>query len=259
MVTRDTPWPAGTPCWVDLGVGDITKAIAFYSAQFGWDIEQGGPETGGYSLALLDGRTVAGIGPKIGPPEAPSAWTTYIATEDADATAAKVKGAGGQLLMDPMDVLDVGRMAIAIDTTGAAFGIWQARAHSGAQIANVPGAVTWNEHMSRDFEGAKAFYAAVFGYEYGDMSSDGFSYATLLLGGHEVGGIGGYPPEVPAEMPAAWTTYFGAADTDDAVARLTKSGGSVLRPATDSPYGRTATVADDQGAVFSLISMPPGE
>jgi len=48
--------------------------------------------------------------------------------------------------------------------------------------------------MSRDFEGAKAFYAAVFGYEYGDMSTDGFSYATLLINGQQVvGGIGAYP------------------------------------------------------------------
>ncbi len=259
MVTRDTPWPEGTPCWIDLGVTDIPKAIGFYSGLFGWDIQQGGPETGGYSMAHIDGRGVAGIGPKMGPPEAPSTWMTYIATTDADATAAKIKGAGGQLMMDPMDVMDVGRMAVATDTTGAAFGIWQARAFSGAQVANAPGALTWTEHMSRDFEGAKAFYAAVFGYEYGDMSADGFSYATLLLGGHEVGGVGGYPADVPANVPAAWSTYFGTADTDASVATATKLGGVVVRPATDSPYGRMATVTDDQGAMFSLISMPPGQ
>jgi uncharacterized protein len=258
VVNRDTPWPAGTPCWVDLGVGDIQRAIAFYTAQFGWQVEQGGPETGGYSMASLEGRSVAGIGPKVGPPDTPAAWTTYLATEDADATAAKIKGAGGQVVMDPMDVMDVGRMAIAVDTTGAAFGIWQARAFSGAQIANVPGALTWSEQMSRDFEGAKAFYAAVFGYEFGDMSSEGFSYATLLLGGHEVGGIGQYP-EGSGEVPAAWSTYFATDSTDASVAQVTKGGGSVIRPAEDSPYGRIATVADDQGAVFSLISMPPGE
>ncbi len=257
MVIRDTPWPEGTPCWVDLGVSDIPKAIAFYSGLFGWDIQQGGPETGGYSMALLDGRAVAGIGPKMGPPEVPSSWTTYLATTDADATAAKIKGAGGQLVMDPMDVMDVGRMAIATDITGAPFGIWQARAHTGAGLANAPGALTWSEHFSRDFEGAKAFYAAVFGYEYGDMSGDGFSYATMLLGGHEVAGIGAYPAEM-ASHPATWGTYFGTADTDASVATVSRQGGTVVRPAADSPYGRTATVTDDQGAVFSLISIPQG-
>ncbi len=108
MVTRDTPWPDGTPCWVDLGTNDIPKAISFYSSQFGWDIQQGGPEVGGYSMAQLDGRNVAGIGPLMGPPGTPSAWATYFASSDVDATAAKVKSAGGQLLMEPMDVMDAG-------------------------------------------------------------------------------------------------------------------------------------------------------
>jgi predicted enzyme related to lactoylglutathione lyase len=127
VITRDTAWPEGTPCWVDLGVGDIPLAIGFYSGIFGWEVIQGGEETGGYSIAHLDGRTVAGIGPKMGPPDTPTVWTMYLATDDADATAAKVKGAGGHLLMDPLDVMDAGRMAIAADITGAAFGI--PRAH----------------------------------------------------------------------------------------------------------------------------------
>jgi len=257
VVTRDTPWPEGTPCWIDLGVTDIPRAIAFYQGLFGWTAEQGGPETGGYAIAHIDGRGVAGIGPKMGAAEMPSLWTTYIAVEDADATAAKIKGAGGQLMMDPMDVMDVGRMAIAMDTTGAAFGIWQAKAFSGAQVANTPGTLTWSEQMSRDFEGAKAFYAAVFGYSFGDMSTPEFSYATLLLGGREVGGIGAYPADTPASQPAVWGTYFGTADTDASVAAVTQRGGSVIRPASDSPYGRLATVADDQGAIFSLITTAP--
>src|SRR6201996_8995162 len=246
MVTRDTPWPDGPPCWVDLGTNDIQKAISFYSSQFGWDIQQGGPEVGGYSMAKLDGRNVAAVGPLTGPQGTSSAWSTYFASSDVDAAAARIKSAGGQLIMEPTDVMDAGRMLVAADTTGATFGVWQGRNHSGAEVVNVPGAFTWSEHMSRDFEGAKAFYAAVFGYEYGDMSSDGFSYATLLLGGHEVGGIGAYPDGTPEGTPAAWSTYFGTADTDSQVAAVTNDGGSVIRPAEDSPYGRLATVADNQ-------------
>ena len=170
MTARDTPWPDGTPCWADLGAPDIAKAREFYSDVFSWTVQPGGPETGGYSVAELNGRGVAGVGPKMGPPEAPIMWMTYLATSDADATAAKIKGAGGQLVMEPMDVMDVGRMAVAVDPAGAVFGVWQARAFPGAQIVNEPGAMCWNEQMSWDFEGSKAFYAAVFGYEYGDMS-----------------------------------------------------------------------------------------
>ena len=257
MVTRDTPWPDGTPCWVDLGTTDIAKAISFYSSEFGWDAQQGGPEMGGYTRAQLDGRNVAGIGPNMSQPEAPSAWATYFAARDADAAAERVTRAGGSVVMGPMDVMDLGRLVIATDVTGAAFGIWQAMSHTGTQLANVPGAFTWSEHMSRDFEGAKAFYAAVFGYEYGDMSSDGFSYATLLINGQQVvGGMGAYPEGDGDSHLAFWAVYFGTADTDKSVELAVSHGGKVVRPATDSPYGRMAIVADNQGAVFSLISTP---
>ncbi len=260
MVTRDTPWPDGTPCWVDLGTSDIPRAIGFYSAQFGWDVTQGGPEAGGYSTARLHGRMTAGIGPLTGPPGTPSSWTAYLAASDADAAADKIKNAGGQLMVEPMDVMDLGRMAVASDITGAVFGIWQGRAHTGVQVANVPGALTWTEHMSRDFEGAKAFYAAVFGYEYGDMSSDGFSYATLLINGQQVvGGIGAFPADMQTSHPPYWAVYFGTSDTDAAVATATSHGGQIVRPASDSPYGRMAIIRDDQGAVFSLISTPEDE
>ncbi|HEV3381179.1 MAG TPA: VOC family protein [Trebonia sp.] len=259
MVKRDTVWPEGTPCWVDLGVGDIPKAIAFYSAVFGWNVSQGPPEAGGYSIASAGGRDVAGIGPKMGPAEAPSAWTVYLAADDADATVAKIKSAGGTVLMEPMDVMEFGRMAVAADVTGAVFGVWQGNKQTGVGVANAPGALTWNEHFSRDFEGAKAFYAAVFGYEFGDMSSDQFTYATLLLGGHEVGGIGAYPADTPESMRPMWNTYFGTADTDKSVQQVSEAGGAIIRPASDSPYGRMAVVTDDQGAAFSLISTPAGD
>jgi uncharacterized protein len=256
VVTRDTRWPPGTPCWVDVSVDDVPKAIAFYEGLFGWDIQVGGPEVGGYSIAHSGGRIVAGIGPKMGPAETPSAWTTYLATEDADATAAKIKGAGGQLLAEPMDVMSEGRMAIAMDPAGAVFGIWQGRNTTGIGVANEPGTLTWNEHMSRDFDASKAFYQAVFGYDDQDMSGDGFKYAVLMVDGHEVGGIGEYPAGTPADVPAAWVAYFHVIDTDAAVAKVIELGGRVVQPVRDTPYGRIGVVADNNGAVFSL-TMPP--
>ncbi len=258
MTTRDTPWPDGTPCWADLGAPDIAKAREFYSDVFSWTVQPGGPETGGYSVAELNGRGVAGVGPKMGPPEAPTMWMTYLATSDADATAARIGSAGGQLVMEPMDIMDVGRMAVAVDPAGAVFGVWQARAFPGAQIVNEPGTMRWNEQVSHDFEGSKAFYAAVFGYEYGDMSGDGFSYATFKVDGRDVGGIGDLHAGVPAGTPASWRLYFGAADTDASVARVQANGGSVIREPIDHPYGRMGTVADDQGALFSLLGVTPG-
>lgn len=257
MVTRETAWPAGTPCWSDLGVDSVDKAAAFYGALFGWEIERGGEEVGGYSMAKVDGKNVVGLGAKQSP-EQPSSWTTYLATDDLEETVAKIKGAGGQVLMDAMDVMDVGRMAIAADAGGAVFGLWQAKAHIGAQVANEPGSVTWNENMSRDFEGNKKFYAALFGYEFGDMSNDEFSYATLDLGGSTVGGIGALSADTPADVPANWTTYFCVRDTDATIKKVEELGGNVVAPAFDSPYGRMAIVSDDQGAVFAVIDQSAG-
>jgi predicted enzyme related to lactoylglutathione lyase len=234
----------------------MAKAREFYSDVLSWTVQPGGLESGGYSVAELNGRGVAGVGPKMGAPEAPTMWMTYLATSDANATAAKIKGAGGQLVTAPMDVMDVGRMAVAVDPAGAVFGVWQARAFPGAQIVNEPGAMYWNEQMSLDFEGSKAFYAAVFGYEYADRSGD-FSYAILKVDGRVVGGIGGLHAGVPADTPAGWRLYFGAADTDASVARVQANGGSVIREPIDHPYGRMSTVADDQGALFSLLGVTP--
>jgi uncharacterized protein len=256
MVTRDTAWPSGTPCWVDLGVDDVTRASAFYSRLFGWDIQAGPPEAGGYTMCLQDGHPVAGIVPKQGPPDTPTVWTIYIASDDADETAGKITAAGGKILAPPVDVMDVGRAALAADPAGAAFGIWQARSHTGFGLASEPGSVCWNETFSRDMEGSQAFYSAVFGYEYGDMSTPEFRYATLKIDGKEVGGIGELGASVPPEVPAHWSTYFAAGDTDAAVAAVTGAGGSVTREPWDTPYGRMAVVSDDQGAAFSLMGTP---
>ncbi len=254
MTTRDTPWPDGTPCWVDLGADDPAKARAFYSALFGWDIQVGGPETGEYGMASVGGRQVAGIMGKMSADQ-PTVWTTYIATQDADATIDKIKQAGGQALVEPMDVMDLGRMAIAADPGGAVFGIWQARSHTGFQVANEPGSVTWNENFSRDFEGNKAFYGAVFGYSFGDMSNEQMTYATLDLNGRPAGGIGGMGAQFPAEVPAHWNLYFAVADADATVARAVELGGNVTVPPSGTPFGRMAGLTDDQGAPFSIIQV----
>ena len=256
MVTRDTAWGDGTPCWVDLGVADIAKAGAFYAELFGWEVHPG-PPGGRRVRAVPEGRQ-AGGGDRAedGPAEEPSAWTTYLAASNADETAAKIKASGGHVLVEPMDVMEQGRMAMAADPGGAVFGLWQAGQHTGVRLANEPGSLTWNENLSRDFDGNKAFYQAVFGFEYGDIGDTGFRYATLKSGGSEVGGIGELDSGLPAEVPAHWSAYFAVEDTDAAVAAVSGLGGATVRAAWDSPYGRIAIVADDHGAVFSLISAP---
>jgi predicted enzyme related to lactoylglutathione lyase len=258
MVERNTAWPPGTPSWVDLQTPDPESARAFYSELFGWEFEVGGPEMGFYAMASLRGNEVAGVGGMQEGMQRP-VWSTYLETADIDATAQKIRDAGGTVLVEPMDVMDAGRMAVFADPTGAVAGLWQSGTHAGVQLANEPGSVTWNEVMTRDYERGKQFYADVFGYTYEDMGDGSFQYSTMAIDGNTVGGIGALPPDVPEEVPAHWRVYFAVDNCDDTVDHLIKLGGSVTRPPEDMPFGRWADVADPQGAMFSVISQPAAE
>jgi predicted enzyme related to lactoylglutathione lyase len=257
-MSERTSYTPGTPSWVDLGSPDPDAAVEFYGALFGWDVhEAGDPEqTGGYRMAYLRGKPVAGM-MKLMQEGQPPAWTTYVSVEDADATAAKVKEAGGSVLFEPMDVLDVGRMAVFADPAGAVFAIWQPRAHPGAGLANEPGAISWNELNTRDPDAAKAFYGSVFGWDFedNDMGEMG-TYTSLKLGDGPVGGMLDMGARgVPEEVPAHWQVYFAVEDTDAAVDQAKQGGGSVMVEPIDIPAGRFSILTDPHGASFAVIAL----
>jgi predicted enzyme related to lactoylglutathione lyase len=180
-------------------------------------------------------------------------WSTYVTVDDVDATVEAVSGAGGQVLMEPMDVLDVGRMAVFADAAGAAFSAWQAKTHTGAGLVNEAGTLSWNELMTTDVEGAKTFYQAVFGW--GSITHEGeMPYTEFKLDDRSIAGMMEKPPMVPAEVPPNWSVYFSVDDTDAAVAKVTELGGSVIMPATDIEPGRFAVLSDPAGAVFNVIA-----
>jgi uncharacterized protein len=259
MPIRNEPWPQGTPAWVDLQADDVAAASEFYGALFGWSFNDMGPEAGGYVIAELNGSTAAGIGPKPQGMPMPSAWTTYLAVDDAEATVSKIADAGGAILAPAFDVMDAGRMAIAADPTGAVFGLWQSKRHTGAAIYNEPGAYVWNEVHTRDLAAAEAFYTAVFGYTITSMdpsAPDAYKVFTVPGGADVAGGIANDAAE-PGEG-AYWLTWFAVADTDASVATATRLGASVMLPPMDSAIGRMAVVAGAQGEAFGLIAMAAG-
>ncbi|HEX3648672.1 MAG TPA: VOC family protein, partial [Pseudonocardiaceae bacterium] len=159
-----TSYQPGTPSWVDLAASDVNAAAEFYSALFGWHVPEGMPEAGGYRIAELRGRPVAGIGPQMQAGMPPN-WATYIDSSDIDATAKLVAEAGGQTYLAPMDVMEAGRMAVFADPSGAAFSVWQAGQHKGAGIVNEPGSLSWNELATRQPDVAIPFYQQVFGWQ----------------------------------------------------------------------------------------------
>ncbi|WAH95730.1 VOC family protein [Arthrobacter sp. MMS18-M83] len=256
MPVRTEKWPEGTPTWADLGVTDLDAAKAFYTELFGWEYSSGGEDSGGYWLAHLGGKSVAGLGPKQNA-EMPTVWTTYLGSDDVDATAVKVAAAGGGLIAPPFDVMDSGRMSIAADSVGAVFGVWQAGTHIGAERVNEHGALCWNELHTRDYGPAREFYAKVFGFSYKDIDGDGFVYSTFkrISDGEEVGGIH-HDTQLPDGAPNYWLAWFASDDVDVTAAKARELGGSLVIPVMDSPFGRMTILQAPQGETFGVIHLP---
>jgi predicted enzyme related to lactoylglutathione lyase len=246
----------GAPNWIDLGTTDIGGAIAFYGPLFGWTHLDYGPEMGNYGMMLKDGKQVAGIGPATDPARG-SSWSTYFATPDADAVAARVEANGGTVVMAPMDVMDQGRMAVFTDPAGTYFSVWQPGQHTGAEVIDEHGTLTWNELMSSDMATAKAFYPAVLGVSIRDVDMGDGNVYTLFEAGDRAasGGMAIDPAWGP--MPSAWSVYFAVDDADAAFAKALELGGVSKGDPQDSPPGRFAKIQDPQGATFSILANDP--
>lgn len=254
MSVRTDPWPAGTPCWVDIAVPDLTAATEFYGAVMGWTFVDSGEEFGHYHIAQTNGKAAAAIGPAMEEGQ-PTVWTVYLASDDADATAKLVGENGGTVLFPPMDIPGNGRMSVAVDASGAAFGIWQAAGMIGTEIVNEPGSLTWTDARLTDAEAGKAFYSAVFGYTYQPIPGAPDDYGTFHTGGDPLGGMGGMMGG-PDGTPAHWLAYFSVADADAAIAAAEQGGGTVVMPAEGTPFGRMAVLTDPFGATFAVIKTP---
>ena len=254
MSTRNEAFAPGTPCWSDATADDLDGAIAFYSGLFGWTVERGPAELGGYSNASLDGKLVAALTAKFDA-NLPSVWTTYLATADAAKTCAAIETHGGTVLSPPMAVMAFGTMAIATDPAGAVFGLWEAGTHTGYQRYNEPGSITWNEVFVTDMEVGKRFYSSVFGHTFTDIDGP-VAYASTEIDGNTVGGIGEIGAGFRSDMQPGWNNYFSVTSADDAVGRITELGGTIVRGPDDTPFGRMALVTDNQGAYFSVHQAP---
>ncbi|MCV7280713.1 VOC family protein [Mycolicibacterium flavescens] len=253
-----TSTPVGAPIWIDLATSDIARSQAFYGEVFGWTFESSGPEYGGYVTALKDGRPVAGLMSNDPQWNSPDGWTTYLHTTDAKATLAKAFAAGATTcgMDEPMPVPDKGVMGLLADTDGAFVGLWQPTGHRGFDLVNEHGAPVYFQWTGRDIAKAQAFYQEVFGWQIEVVSdTDEFRYRTALFDGEALLGMMDGSAFLPEGVPSNWSFYFGADDVDKSVQQILDNGGSVVRDAEDTPYGRLAAVADPTGAAFNLSSL----
>ena len=253
----------GAPCWVDLETTDQEAAKAFYGELFGWSYEDMPMDEAGhqrYSMASLGGSYAAAIYTQQDEQRRmgiPPHWSVHLTVDDVDATAGRVTELGGNLLMEPFDVFESGRMAVLSDPTGAAVALWQPRNHIGAGVQYEPGAMAWCELMTTDPAAAAAFYTELLGlHSQSQTMEHGVEYTVLMAAGAPAAGLMALPDELRAmQIPPHWSVYFQVADVDATVAAVTAGGGAVNMPPTDiATVGRIAFVRDPQGAGLGLMA-----
>jgi uncharacterized protein len=292
----------GVPCWVDVSEPDPAAALDFYGGLFGWEFEDVMPSAseGRYFIGRGEGPgssifdtsrqpqsgDVAAVGtiPQTAPPT--GMWNTYFWVDSADETASKVRDAGGGVMAEPFDFMDMCRIAVFTDPEGAAFRVWGAKTHKGARLVNDPGAVVFNNLNTRAVDAAKSFYGSVFGWQTGSIGggADGWTlpgYGDWLEREHhpqlrkqmaEAGAPEGFEDVVGSIVPIAddqpdtlahWSVTFATDDADGTAAKAVELGGRVIVPPFDAPWStptytiRMTVIADPQGATFSASGFVP--
>ena len=248
MGTR-TEYPPGTFSWVDLTTNDSASAKEFYGGLFGWEFEDNEiPGNGGvYSMVRVGGEYVAAVTPETD--QFPPHWNNYVSVASADDAAAKAKELGGNLIEEPFDVMQAGRMALLQDPTGATLCVWERRDMVGAGRVNDPSCLTWNELHTPDPGKALEFYTGLFGWSTEEMDTGGGPpYTIVRLGERSNGGV----INTQQGEPPNWLPYF-TVESRDAAAEDAKQRGAQELFRMDMEQGKIAIFSDPQGAPFAVF------
>ena len=204
----------------------------------------------------LNGRT-AGAAYTMRPEDRargiPPHWGLYVCVLSADETAQKAARLGGRLLDPAFDVMDVGRMAVIQDPTGAVFMLWQPKRNTGVGAINEIGAFCWADLMTPDLARAKAFYEPLFDWKFEARPGDLSGYMHIKNGGKAIGGL---PPagQRDPNIPPHWLINFAVADAQGTTVQATGMGARVIVPLTIlENVGRFSVIADPQGAALTLF------
>jgi predicted enzyme related to lactoylglutathione lyase len=249
--------PIGAPCWIDLLTSDVVRARDFYNEILGWSAGEASEQFGGYFMFMHDGVPMAGCmqhTPGAPGMEGPDQWGVYLSSTDTKATVEKAIAGGGSLRVGPMDIEELGTEAIVADSAGVPIGAWQANQFPGLTVFDQPGAAVWFQLLTSDYTGAVSFYEDVFGWQTRVQSdTPEFRGTVLTAGGEDFAGIAAATDgDLAAGEPGRWQVYFRVDDVDSALRGIVRLGGTVLRAAADTPFGRLAEAADPMGARFNL-------
>jgi hypothetical protein len=249
----------GELCWTDLGAKDLEGQTRFYEGLLGWTHSDMPTDIGPiYRQFMIDGMIVAGasmLSPDLVAQGMPSAWNTYFAADDAAALTKRAVELGGRVAMEPMDVMDQGRLAAVIDPTGAAFFFWQGLAHKGSQVFGKPGSLLWADLASPDPERAAKFYTELLGWKVDMLTGYEAPYWQASMYGVPEAGIMPTPPSAPgtSEVPPTWMVYFGVRSVVQTIERAPALGGNPIMGPMEVGNVKWAMLSDPAGAVFAIM------
>jgi predicted enzyme related to lactoylglutathione lyase len=248
--------PLGRFVWFDLMTTDPRSAQPFYGSVAGWGTEPfPGPME--YTMWTREGAPLGGSMPVPSGDIHPH-WLAYVSTPDTDATVARAKALGAQVMVEPADIPTVGRYAVLTDPQGVVFAVYTS-ADATPDHGDEPkvGEFSWHELMTTDHAAAADFYTRLFGWELTsafDMGG-GAMYQMFGRNGRELGGMFTKGPDMPA--PSAWVHYIRVDDINAAVERIKAAGGQVVNGPMEVPGGDwIAQAMDPQGAMFAVHAKP---
>jgi uncharacterized protein len=240
----------GTFSWTDLATPDAQASKEFYGGLFQWEFEDNPiPGDGVYVMARLGGRAAAAM---FETTERHPAWASYVTVDDVDAVTERARELGANVLAEPFDVMDAGRMSTIQDPPGAVFCVWEPRRAIGAEVVNGHGALSLNQLNTSDPEASERFYGELFGWRFDRVPETETPYWGIYRGERLNGGMMPLPPGAP--MPSHWLVYFGIDDVDGAVGKVESAGGTTMVGPTDVPGGRILVAQDPQGAFFGVFA-----
>jgi uncharacterized protein len=260
------PAPASTVrgrfLWHELMTTDPPQAAAFYGKALGWgNTPWTGPTETPYTILMNGDAPVAGT---MALPEAaraagtPPHWVSYIGSPDVDATVARAKSLGASVVVEPMDLPEVGRFALMNDPQGALFAVYKPSTEPQPEADPKVGEVSWNELTTSDHEAAFGFYQNLFGWDdiqKMDMGSLGI-YRIYGRGSRQYGGMFNKTPDMP--FPPNWLPYMRVDDVNAAIPRIKDAGGQIMNGPMEVPGGDLiAQCMDPQGAAFAIHSKKP--
>src|SRR5256714_12402946 len=192
----------GSFCWIELATTDGPGAKKFYSELFGWKGQDSpiGPDMV-YTMLKLNDKDVGALYQKGEMmKQVPTHWASYISVTSADETAAKAKSLGANVIQEPFDVMEHGRMAVIADPTGAHFCIWQPKQTKGVGVKGETNSLCWNELLTNDTAKAMDFYTRLFGWKT-KTDSGATPYTEITNGDDHIGGMMQKKPEDGRRAP----------------------------------------------------------